>query len=61
MCTTRHKGGFAECPPCSAELSPIWPLLNICCGNNAGAGGGLPTPIQYEEVNIRLTDRSDDA
>lgn len=36
--------GFSLRPPCSTELSPICPSLNICCGNSA-AGGGLPPPI----------------
>ena len=38
--------GFSLCPPCSTDLSPICPSLNICSGNAAGAGaGGLPQPI----------------
>lgn len=36
--------GLSLSPPCSTELSPICPSLNICCGNAAGAGG-LPPPI----------------
>lgn len=56
---TKAVERFSECPPCSAELSPIYLPLNICCGNNAAAGG-LPAPIQCGEVSMFLTDSSDD-
>lgn len=41
-CTTHVQNAavarFSPCPPCSTELSPICPSLNICCGIAAGAG-----------------------